>query len=187
MQPAIFLDRDGVIIENRPDYVRTWDDVRPIPGALQALAGVRASRYLVVIITNQSGIGRGLISQRTADEINRRMLAQIEAAGGRVDGLYLCPHTPADACSCRKPQPGLLLQAAKDLDIDLSQSLLVGDALSDIQAGKAAGIPTTALVLTGLGAGQFHNLEPARRKELLVFRDLLEALDTLVPERRQEK
>jgi D-glycero-D-manno-heptose 1,7-bisphosphate phosphatase len=181
MRPAIFLDRDGVIIENRPGYVLTWEDVSLIPGALEALARISTSHFQVVIVTNQAGIGHGLISPATAGAINQRLLAQIQAAGGRVDGLYVCPHTPADRCTCRKPQPGLLLQAARDLDIDLARSLLVGDALSDIQAARAAGVGTAALVLTGRGSEQALALQAAGLENVPVFRDLKEALETLVP------
>ncbi len=154
MRPALFLDRDGVIIENRDQYVRSWDDVAFLPGALDALAALRGSRYALVIVTNQSAVGRGIITLAEADAINRRVVAEIEKNGGRVDGVFVCPHAPADACDCRKPRPGLLLQAAAALDLDLSQSVMVGDAISDLLAGQNAGIRRTFLVRTGRGAAQ---------------------------------
>jgi D-glycero-D-manno-heptose 1,7-bisphosphate phosphatase len=154
MFPAVFLDRDGVIIENRDSYVRSWTDVVFIPSSLPALADFSARSYKMIIITNQSAIGRGIISLETAQDINRRVVEEIERWGGRVDGVYLCPHAPDEGCECRKPRPGLLLQAAAALDLDLSRSVMVGDAISDLLAGQNAGIRRTFLVRTGRGAAQ---------------------------------
>ncbi len=153
MRPTIFLDRDGVIIENRPNYVRSWGEVVFIPGALPALVELAASPYAIVIVTNQAGVGRGFISLAEAEGINQRVRDEIVRAGGRVDGLYLCPHTDVDGCDCRKPRPGMLLRAARELNLDLSRSWLIGDALTDLQAGEAAGV-RPLLVLTGRGAEQ---------------------------------
>ena len=159
-KPAIFLDRDGVIIENRAGYVRTWDDVDVFPQALVGLARLRSTPYQVVVVSNQAGIGKGLIAPQTADEINRRLMECVAAAGGRLDGVYICPHHPDDGCKCRKPRPGLLLQAADDLQIDLGRSILIGDALTDLQAGLAAGVRRLCLVRTGRGAHQEALLTP---------------------------
>ena len=178
--PAIFLDRDGVIIENRPDYVRRWEDVRFYPQALQALAGIRTSPYKIVIVTNQSAVGRGLISLETVLLINQRIIETIEAHGGRIDGSFMCPHVPQDDCDCRKPKPGLFHQAAKALTLDLGQSYLIGDALSDILAGQAAGLRQTALVRTGRGVEQENLARPAELKPFLTFDTLSEALSALI-------
>ncbi len=153
-QPALFLDRDGVIIENRDNYVLSWADVDFLPGALEALASLRDAPWRIVIVTNQSPIGRGLVARETIDAINERIIAQIEAAGGRIDAAYICPHAPEDGCDCRKPQPGMLQQAAADLDIDLGQSIMVGDALTDVGAGQCAGVAEAVLVRTGRGRRQ---------------------------------
>ena len=148
MFPAIILDRDGVIIENRDNYVRNWADVEVYPQALRALADAKCSDYKIVIITNQAGVGKGIIPLKTATEINERLVQAIEEAGGRVDGLYMCPHTPQDECECRKPRPGMILQAERELALDLSHSWMIGDALSDLQAGRAAGVGHLVLVST---------------------------------------
>jgi D-glycero-D-manno-heptose 1,7-bisphosphate phosphatase len=153
MRPTIFLDRDGVIIENRPNYVRDWAEVEFIPGVLDALAALAGSEFAIVIVTNQAGIGKGLIARAVADSINQKIRDAIVQAGGRVDGIYVCPHTDADQCACRKPKPGLLLQAARELSLDLARSWMVGDALTDLQAGQAAGVQTV-LVLSGRGSEQ---------------------------------
>jgi D-glycero-D-manno-heptose 1,7-bisphosphate phosphatase len=160
MRPTIFLDRDGVIIENRPNYVRSWADVEFIPGVLESLAQIAHSDYAIVIVTNQAGIGKGLVDPQMVADINHQIQREIVRQGGRVDGLYVCPHTDADNCDCRKPKPGMLLQAARDLNLDLSRSWMIGDALTDLQAGQAAGVQTL-LVLTGRGSEQqaTHQLE----------------------------
>ncbi|MBN2145974.1 MAG: D-glycero-beta-D-manno-heptose 1,7-bisphosphate 7-phosphatase [Anaerolineales bacterium] len=179
MFPAIFLDRDGVIIENRPNYVRSWQDVSLIPGVLEALASLSTLPYKIVIVTNQSAIGRGLVALKTAKEINQRLLRLILNSGGRVDGLFMCPHAPEDRCACRKPQPGLLLQAAHELSLDLQHSILIGDAWSDLQAGKAAGVPNLVLLRTGRGADQLKLPAPSSIGEFQVFNDLMQAVKHL--------
>lgn len=180
MNPAIFLDRDGVVIENRADYVRSWEDVSIYPQALEALAKFSASLYKIVLITNQSAVGRGLITLRTAWEINHRLVERIGAAGGRVDGVYLCPHAPEQDCDCRKPKPGLILQAARELEIDLHRSIMIGDALTDIMAGQAAGIGRLVLVRSGRGARQITLPRPDHLAPFLVFDTLADALDNLL-------
>lgn len=178
--PAIFLDRDGVIIENRPNYVRSWEDVTIFPQALSVLARLRDLPYQIVIVTNQSVVGRGGISLQAAQAINERLVAQIVDAGGRIDGVFMCPHAPSDRCECRKPKPGLLLQAAQALAIDLSSSWMIGDALTDVMAGKAAGVKRTALVLTGRGMAQMERPEADRISPFVVYDDLSAALADLL-------
>ncbi len=180
MIPAVFLDRDGVIIENVSTYVRSWADVRLIPGAIDALIHISQSPYKIVIVTNQSAVGRKIISTAQADRINSRLLDIIRQAGGRIDGLFMCPHAPIDHCDCRKPKPGLILQASQQLDIDLENSLLIGDAISDLLAGQAAGVGQTVLVRTGRGASQEAISHPRNLKPFLVFDDLAQALGTLI-------
>jgi D-glycero-D-manno-heptose 1,7-bisphosphate phosphatase len=177
--PAIFLDRDGVIIENRTDYCRSWEEVVILPGALQALARAQGTSYVVVIITNQSAVGRGLVDRATADDINARLVSAIRAAGGRVDGVYMCPHAPEDDCDCRKPKPGLLLQAARELSLDLPRSVLIGDSLSDIEAARAAGVGQAMLVRTGRGIEQLALAPAASVGDFPVCADLSEALDVI--------
>jgi D-glycero-D-manno-heptose 1,7-bisphosphate phosphatase len=178
--PAVFLDRDGVIVENRADYVRRWSDVAFLPHSLDALARVATSGHKVLIVTNQSAVGRGLISLAEAEAINRRIVAAIELAGGRIDGVYMCPHAPAELCACRKPRPGLILQAARDHDVALRRSILVGDSLTDLLAGRAAGVGRLALVRTGLGAEQAHLPAALAFDPLPLFDSLGDALARLL-------
>jgi D-glycero-D-manno-heptose 1,7-bisphosphate phosphatase len=182
LRPAILLDRDGVIIENRADYVRSWSDVAIYPQALAALARLRSASWPVVVVTNQSMVGRGLVSLATAQKINRQLVRAIEEAGGRIDGVYMCPHAPQDRCDCRKPRPGLLFQAARVLALDLAHSVLIGDALTDIAAAKAAGVGWAALVRTGRGAAQESRPEARQFPSLPTYDDLSAAVDALLEE-----
>lgn len=175
MDPAIFLDRDGVLNENRADYVRDWSQVRIIPDAIRALSLPRINNYRIVIVTNQSAVGRGLISLATAQDINSRLVETIRVQGGKLDAVYMCPHSPAEGCQCRKPRPGLLLQAAAELSLDLPRSWMIGDAWSDLQAGQSAGVRQSILLRTGRGA----ELPPgyqAHATEYLAFDSLTHAL-----------
>ncbi len=180
MNPALFLDRDGVIIENRPNYVRTWSDVSIYPQAVRALKKIEASEFKIYMLTNQSAVGRGIISHSTAAKINKRLVIEIESAGGRVDGVFMCPHTPHENCPCRKPQPGMILEAAASSQLDLSNSIMIGDALSDIIAGQTAGVGQNVLVYTGRGLAQ-SNLPLANKiSPFLVYENLLDALSDLI-------
>lgn len=137
--PAVFLDRDGVINRRRPDHVKSWAEFEFLPGALSALAELRAMNTPVVVITNQGAVGRGLISPDQLRDIHCRMLRAVEAGGGHVSAIYTCEHAPSDGCACRKPKPALFHQASHDLHIDLPRSVMIGDSPTDVQAGRAAG------------------------------------------------
>ena len=179
MYPAIFLDRDGVLIENRSDYVRDWSQVTIIPEAIHALSLATARHYKIVIVTNQSAVGRGLMLQATAEQINRRLVDLIRHHGGKVDGVFMCTHKPDDDCSCRKPRPGLLLQAASELSLDLQRSWMIGDAWSDVQAGQRAGVQRTILLRTGRGAEQSLQPCPEDVESHLIFDNLPLAFDAI--------
>lgn len=179
MYPAIFLDRDGVLIENRLNYVRDWSQVKIIPKAIQALALTPIKNYKIVIVTNQSMVGRGLVLPEHADEINRRLVDLIQRHGGQVDGVYMCVHKPDDDCFCRKPRPGLLLQAASELSLDLQRSWMIGDAWSDLQAGQRAGVRHTILLRTGRGTEQLLQPCPEELVDHLIFNDLPMAFDAI--------
>jgi D-glycero-D-manno-heptose 1,7-bisphosphate phosphatase len=178
--PAVFLDRDGVVIENRPDYVRSWQDVSLLPDAAEALHRIDDAGYKIVLVTNQASVGRGLLSLEEAVGINRQLVETLQRSGIEIDGVFLCPHRPEDACDCRKPAPGLILQAAAALGLDLAASLLVGDAVSDLQAGLAAGVGRVALVRTGRGHEQELLLAAAGLAEAPVFDRLAEAVEALL-------
>jgi D-glycero-D-manno-heptose 1,7-bisphosphate phosphatase len=168
------------MIENRANYVRSWSDVSIYPQALTALAKISHKPYKIIIVTNQSVVGRGFISLNDAQIINDRLVREIGRAGGRIDGVYMCPHTPETGCNCRKPKPGLLLRAARELSLDMSRSLIVGDALSDLIAGNAARVPRLALVRTGRGTTQARLPAAGSLHPLRVYDTLSNALADLL-------
>ncbi|MBW3624100.1 MAG: D-glycero-beta-D-manno-heptose 1,7-bisphosphate 7-phosphatase [Armatimonadetes bacterium] len=149
LRPAVFLDRDGVLNRDREEFVRTLEEFELYPQAVRAAARLSRAGLPVVIASNQSGIARGYLPEATADAMMHRLKEAVEAEGGRIAGIYHCPHSPEDGCDCRKPLPGLLLQAARDLHLDLSRSVMVGDSKRDLEAAAAAGCAATVLTLTG--------------------------------------
>jgi len=154
---AIFLDRDGVICENRTDHVKNWQEFRFLPGAKTSLAALSRLDLPIIVVTNQAVINRGLTSPSVVDDIHQRMIAEVVAYGGRIDRVIYCPHRPEENCKCRKPEPGMLQQVAQQMNINLTHSYMVGDALTDLMAAQRVGCQPF-LVLTGRG---FQQLVPA--------------------------
>lgn len=171
---AVFLDRDGVICENRPDHVKSWSEFRFLPGALAALRRLASAPFAIVVVTNQAIVQRGVVPAAAVEDIHQRMAWHIRQSGGRLDAIYYCPHRPEDDCACRKPKPGLLIQAARDLGLQLDHSYLVGDALTDVEAALAAGCQPL-LVQTGRGA-RYAEAVRQRYPEVPILRDLSEAV-----------
>lgn len=141
---AVFLDRDGTIIYDVA-YPRDPGQVRLVAGAPQALAQLQNLGFALVLVSNQSGIGRGLITLEEAQCVHQRMVSLLEVNGVRLDDVYYCPHAPEFSCTCRKPMPGLILEAASRLEIDVTESFMVGDNPGDIEAGRRAGCRTVQL------------------------------------------
>jgi D-glycero-D-manno-heptose 1,7-bisphosphate phosphatase len=138
MRPAVFLDRDGTLIED-VGYPRDPRQVRLLLGAAEALRRLAGAGFALVIVSNQSGVGRGLFRRDEAEAVHAEVVRRFAEAGVAFDGAYYCYHGPDDACACRKPAPGLLLQAAAELELDATRSFMVGDKSIDIEAGAAAG------------------------------------------------
>jgi D-glycero-D-manno-heptose 1,7-bisphosphate phosphatase len=153
---TIFVDRDGVINENRADYVKSWQEFKFLAGSREALAKLTQAGHRIIVCTNQAAVARGRMSIETVEEIHCRMLAGIAEFGGAVERVYYCPHGKDENCPCRKPRPGMLLRARDELGIDLSDAVFIGDSMTDVQAGQAAGV-RSILVLTGLGVEQFRS------------------------------
>lgn len=137
---VIFLDRDGVINVDRQDYVKSWAEFKFLPRVFEALGLLRKNNLRVVIVTNQSAVHRGLMSIDTLEDIHKKMLRAIESNGGHIEAIYFCPHTPGENCQCRKPKPGMVRKAVKDLKIDLSLSYLVGDSEKDVELARSLGV-----------------------------------------------
>ena len=148
--PAVLLDRDGVINHHRSDYVTSWDEFRFLPRALAALAAMRQAGFRVAVVTNQSAVGRGLMAPETLEHIHLQMLDRCRNAGGAIEAVFACVHTPWDACACRKPRPGMIINAIKSLRERPETCVVVGDSASDLRAARTAGVPFI-LVRTGQG------------------------------------
>ena len=141
---AVFLDRDGTILVDT-GYPSDPNGVRLLPGAQAALATLQSAGFLLVVVSNQSGVGRGYLSPEQARSVHDRMQRELDSRGIHLAGAYYCPHAPEDGCDCRKPRPGLVRRAASELGIDLAASFVVGDKPSDVEAGRAAGCRTVFL------------------------------------------
>jgi histidinol-phosphate phosphatase family protein len=144
-RPAVFLDRDGTVMED-VGYPRDPDAVRLLPGAAAALRELHEAGFALVIVSNQSGLARGIITAEQARAVHERFVALLAAEAVAIDAYRYCPHGPDAGCACRKPAPGMLLDAARELGVDLTRSVMIGDRASDLEAGRAAGCPTTILI-----------------------------------------
>lgn len=175
----VILDRDGVINEDSEGFVKSPEQWMPIPGSLEAIARLCRSEYRVVIITNQSGVGRGLFTLDTMNKINARMFELIRQKGGEVDALLFCPHTPESGCDCRKPKPGMFQELARRLKINLTGVPAVGDSIRDLEAALAGGA-RPVLVRTGKGAETLAAIQKSgdpRLGQVPVYDDLASFVD----------
>ena len=193
MNRAVFIDRDGTISEE-VGYINHVSRFRLFPYSAAALKQLHDNDYLAIVITNQAGVARGYFSEEMVQAIHKQMTKDLESSGARVDAIYYCAHHPTVGeppyqldCDCRKPKPGLLLRAARDYDIDLANSWMVGDRYSDIELAANAGVKS-ALVLSGYGRGEWeHQRDNWTIQPDLVAEDLLAAvnqignLDTTAP------
>lgn len=166
---TVFLDRDGVINRNRRDYVKRWGEFAFLPGARRAIADLTLAGYRIIVITNQACVGKGLISALALEALHQRMLHEIAVAGGRIETILCCPHRSDEHCPCRKPAPGMLLQARDEYGVDLRRAVVVGDSSTDMHAARAAGVPGI-LVFSGLG---WHAAVQASREAQTAWRPAL--------------
>lgn len=148
----VVLDRDGVINRDSDQYIKSPDEWTPLPGSLEAIARLTQAGFRVVVATNQSGLGRGLFDMATLNAMHNKMHKAVSQSGGRVDAVFFCPHAQDAGCTCRKPQPGMLLEIAARYNVELAGVPVIGDSLRDLQAASAAGA-RPILVLTGKGEG----------------------------------
>ena len=176
MKPVVFLDRDGVINEDSDAFIKSPDEWQPIAGSLEAIALLNQHGYQVAVITNQSGLARGLFDVVTLTQIHAKMYRLLAEHGGKITAVYFCPHGADSTCNCRKPKPGLLLRCALDYQFNLTETVMVGDSYRDLQAASAAGAKPI-LVKTGKG-GQTLSEHP--NLNLPVFENLYDAARHLV-------
>jgi len=173
----VILDRDGVINYDSATYIESPEEWRPLPGSLDAIAKLTQAGYHVVVATNQSAIGRGLLEMAMLNAIHDRMHRAVMQAGGRIDAVFYCPHGYDENCSCRKPRPGLLEEASRRFNTDLAGVPAVGDALRDLQAAAAVGAQPI-LVLTGKGARTQR--EDDLPEHTRVYADLAAAVKSII-------
>ena len=171
-RPAAFIDRDGTLVEE-VNYLSRVEDLRVFPFTAEALRLLRQAGFLIVVVTNQSGIGRSIYGESDMRSIHDAMQEQL---GGAIDGFYFCPHLPEAGCRCRKPRLGMIEDAITDLNIDRNGSWMIGDKNIDVETGLNAGI-SSAMVLTGYGKSHVHSLDPPPH---IVAADLLEAVRRIV-------
>jgi D-glycero-D-manno-heptose 1,7-bisphosphate phosphatase len=174
----IILDRDGVINHDSADYIKSADEWIPIPGSLEAIAQLNQAGFIVAIATNQSGIGRGYYSEQTLLQMHEKMDRLLAPLQGRIDAIRYCPHGPDSGCACRKPNSGMIEDLMHHFEVLPQQTLVVGDAFRDIQAGKNLGCHT-ALVLTGKGQ-ETKKKHQDELKDIAVFLDLQNLVDNLI-------
>lgn len=175
LDKVIFLDRDGVINRDSPDYIKNWAEFAFLPGSLEAMALLTRAGYPLILITNQSIINRGWVTRQVLDHIHGQLCAAVENAGGRIHDIFFCPHLPDEGCDCRKPKPGMILQAQQRHGINLSASVMVGDNAKDILCGRAANCGATILVRTGNIAAAEQQLAELNVHPDVIARDLLDA------------
>ncbi|MFW6237269.1 MAG: D-glycero-beta-D-manno-heptose 1,7-bisphosphate 7-phosphatase [Desulfosudaceae bacterium] len=163
LDKVVFLDRDGVINEDSPDYIRNWSEVTFIPGSLQAIRRLTEAGFSIILVTNQSGVGRNYLSREGLEYIFAKMKNRVAETGGQILDVFYCPHLPDDDCLCRKPRPGMIYQACLRYAINLSSACMIGDSAKDMRCARAAACGYAILVRTGNG----------RQAELELARDLL--------------
>ena len=178
----VILDRDGVINHDSAEFIKIPEEWTPIPGSLEAIARLNRADYQVVVITNQSGIARGLLTVNALNRIHQKMFDALHEVGGEISAIFFCQHGPGDGCDCRKPRPGLFLELADRLKINLTGVPAVGDSLRDLEAARAAGA-SPVLVRTGKGEKSVAAIgsgEAARFVEVPVHADLAAFVDDLL-------
>lgn len=175
----VILDRDGVINQHLPDQVRSPEQFAPIAGSLEAIARLNHAGHRVVVATNQSGLARKLFDIETLNRIHERMYRHLAEVGGNVEAVFFCPHAPRDRCLCRKPRPGMLLDIAARLHVDLAQVPVVGDEMADVEAARAAG---SRPILVRTGVGRESELRMQAPAGVEVYDDLASAVEAMLTE-----
>lgn len=180
---AVFLDRDGVINRDSADYITRFEQFEFLPGSLAALGRLSRGGFALVVVTNQSAVGRGWLSLPELERMHAYLREAAAGVGGRLLDIRVCPHLPTDNCACRKPNPGLLQAAAGAHGLDLAESILVGDSRRDIECARRAGVGTAILVRTGNGETAERELVARGTPADVVLEDLARAVDWILAHR----
>ncbi len=180
----ILLDRDGVINQDSDKFVKSVDEFEILPGSIEGIANLSQAGFKVVVCTNQSGIGRGLFTMEDLNEMHGKLHQLVDQAGGTIDAIIFCPHTPEDNCNCRKPKPGMILDICERFNVDdISEVMMIGDSIRDLQAiANAGGIP----VLVKTGNGKKTLAKETLPKGTLVFDNLLAASEHIIEQQQKE-
>ncbi len=177
---VVFLDRDGVINQDSPDFIKSWKEFFFIPGSIEAIRRLTGAGFDIIIITNQSGIGRKLFTLADLDDMHTNLKARIEAENGCIKEIFFCPHRPDENCKCRKPLPEMVFKAQRKYNIDLSKAVMVGDSAKDIQCGRNAGVGKTILVQTGAPQSALDTLKQQGIQPDLVTANLFSASEWII-------
>ncbi len=175
-----FLDRDGVINRDSPDYVKSWSEFEFLPGSIEAIRNLTVNGFATILITNQSAVNRRLISDTELQTIHTHMKAALRRRDGHIQDIFFCPHRPDERCACRKPKAGLIHQAQSKYRIDLPQSFMVGDNAKDIECARNAGCGGAILVQSGLGPDAAEILAARDIRPDFIARDLAEAVNWIL-------
>lgn len=177
---VVFLDRDGVINAESTAYIKSVAEFDPIPGSITALAQLTQAGWQIFVATNQSSVARKMVTLEGLSQIHQHLNELVETAGGRIEQIFFCPHGPGEGCACRKPKPGMFLKAQRDYKLDLSQSLMIGDSLRDMQVADNAGCGAKILVRTGYGKETLQEMPAAGVTVGYVANDLADAVAWLL-------
>lgn len=181
MNRLIVLDRDGVINHDSDEYIKSPQEWQPIEGSLEAIARLNHAGYRTVVATNQSGIARLLLTMDTLMDINNKMLRLTEQAGGHIEAVFFCPHSPDERCGCRKPKPGMYTDISQRFRVPLQQLVIIGDSLRDLRAARAVHAGS-CLVRTGKGARAERHLQESGLDNIPVFDNLAAAAGHIISE-----
>jgi D-glycero-D-manno-heptose 1,7-bisphosphate phosphatase len=176
LRKVVFLDRDGVINRDSPDYIKSWSEFEFLPGSLAAIKLLTLNGFAVIVITNQSVINRKMVSGKALDHLHALMKKAVASGGGQIKDIFYCPHVPEDGCGCRKPNPGLIFKAKEKYRIHIAASVMVGDSAKDIECARNAGCGHAVLVKTGNGEDAEKILKEKSITPDFIARDLLEAV-----------
>jgi len=180
MNPKVlFVDRDGVINKDSSDYIKSWSEFEFLPRSLDAIRLLNEDGFDIILITNQSVINRHFVTKSELEDMHVKMMSAIEESGGRIQDIFYCPHAPEDLCDCRKPKPGLILQAQQKYRIDVRQTIMVGDSVKDIECAANAGCGGSILVRTGNGTAAEKILREKNLLPTYIANDLYEAASIL--------
>jgi D-glycero-D-manno-heptose 1,7-bisphosphate phosphatase len=178
MHKAIFMDRDGTVSEEI-GYMYDLSLYKPFPWAGPAIRKINESGMKAILVTNQSGVGRGFFPESQVHEVHQILRAELAQHEAKLDAIYFCPHHPETGCDCRKPRPGMLLRAQQELGIDLTQSYMIGDKYLDVQVAYAAGA-RAVLVMTGYGREEFEKFRHLAQQPHFIAENLLEAVESIL-------